>query len=220
MRRWNLSHCAISSSVTAALLAGCGVLRQAQDYTQPPIGAPATSAQASRVDRFAHHFPTTLSYQVLHRFGRHANPSHDHGGANPKSGLINVGGMLYGTTEAGGYEDNGVVYTISTTGAKKVLYRFLGGDSDGSDPIGDLINVNGTLYGTTAGGGRCGPGTVYSISTTGTEKVLHSFCGSEYGNNPTSGLINVNGTLYGTEGQDNSGDVYSISTSGAYKVLY
>src|SRR6202042_1810578 len=87
-------------------------------------------------------------------------------------------------------------------------------------PEGDLTNVNGTLYGTTAFGGTCTAGTVYSISTTGTEKVLHSFCGSSYGNNPTSGLINVNGTLYGTEGQDNSGDIYSISTSGKYKVLY
>ncbi|MGC1986425.1 MAG: choice-of-anchor tandem repeat GloVer-containing protein [Candidatus Cybelea sp.] len=187
---------------------------------QPAIGAPATSAKASRTDRVAYRFPTTSSYRVLHRFGRHANASHDRGGANPKSGLINVGGTLYGTTEAGGYEDNGVVYSISTTGVKKVLYRFLSGGSDGSDPIGDLINVNGTMYGTTSGGGSCGPGTVYSISATGTEKVLHSFCGSAYGNNPTSGLINVNGTLYGTEGQDNSGDVYSISTSGTYKVLY
>ena len=33
MRRWNLSQYAISSCVTAALLAGCG-------GSQPPIGAP------------------------------------------------------------------------------------------------------------------------------------------------------------------------------------
>lgn len=203
----------LSLGGAAALLAACG-------GSQPPIGAPATSAQASSRNRIARRFPTTSSYQVLHRFGRHADPSHDYGGANPKSGLINVGGTFYGTTEAGGHGDNGVVYTIGATGTKKTLYRFLGLNSDGSDPEGDLLNVNGTLYGTTGFGGSCLAGTVYSISTTGTEKVLHSFCGSSYGNNPTSGLINVNGTLYGTEGQDNGGDVYSISTAGAYKVLY
>lgn len=58
---------ALSISAAATLLAGCG-------GSQPPIGAPATSAQASRADRLTHYFPTTVSYQVLHRFGRHANP--------------------------------------------------------------------------------------------------------------------------------------------------
>ncbi|MFZ0033129.1 MAG: hypothetical protein WBP75_05710 [Candidatus Cybelea sp.] len=38
MRRWNLSYHAISSWVTAALLAGCGV-------AQSPIGAPGAMPQ-------------------------------------------------------------------------------------------------------------------------------------------------------------------------------
>jgi hypothetical protein len=38
VRRWNLSHYAMSSSVTAALLAGCG-------GSQPPIGAPRAMPQ-------------------------------------------------------------------------------------------------------------------------------------------------------------------------------
>ncbi len=213
MRRWNVSYYAISSCVAAALLASCGA-------SQAPIGAPATSAQASRAESVGHRFPTTLSYQVLHKFGPHPDALHDHRGANPRSSLIDVGGLLYGTAETGGYQNNGVVYSITTTGAKKVVYRFLGSPKGGNDPMGDLLNMNGTLYGTTAGGGTCYAGIVYSVSTTGTEKVLHSFCGSGYGNNPTSGLIDVNGTLYGTEGSDNRGDVYSISTSGGYKVLY
>ncbi len=161
-----------------------------------------------------------LLYQVLHTFGRHVNASHDHGGANPGAGLLDVDGTLYGTTETGGHGDNGVVYSISTTGAKKLLYRFRGRNSDdGSDPSGDLTDVNGTLYGTTENGGKCGMGTVYRLSTTGTEKVLHSFCGSEV--NPTGGVIDVNGTLYGsTTATTLGGSVYRISTSGVYKVLY
>jgi uncharacterized repeat protein (TIGR03803 family) len=78
---------------------------------------------------------------------------------------------LYGTTEAGGHKDNGVVYSISTTGAKKVLYRFRGyQNGGGSIPAGDLIDVNGTLYGTTYGGGfksgcrGSGCGTIFALT--------------------------------------------------------
>ena len=45
MRRWNLRHYAISSYVTAALLAGCG-------GSQPPIGASGVMPQ-KRVTAFA-----------------------------------------------------------------------------------------------------------------------------------------------------------------------
>jgi hypothetical protein len=44
-----------SICATAAILAGCSVLRQAQDYTQPPLGAPSvrlqTHAIGTRADR-------------------------------------------------------------------------------------------------------------------------------------------------------------------------
>ncbi|MFZ0030882.1 MAG: choice-of-anchor tandem repeat GloVer-containing protein [Candidatus Cybelea sp.] len=117
MRRWNLSRAALSSCVTAALLAGCAVLRQAQDDTQPPIAAPGSSGQMSRTDRIAHRPPTTSSFQVLHEFGSEVKikrPSHR--GANPVAGLLDVDGTLYGTTYHGGHGNNGVVYSISTLG--------------------------------------------------------------------------------------------------------
>jgi hypothetical protein len=59
--------------------------------------------------------------------------------------------------------------------------------SDGAHPQAALVNVNGMLYGaTTAGGfgkdcGYIGCETVYRISTTGSEKVLHSFNGGSQG---------------------------------------
>ncbi|MGB8909225.1 MAG: choice-of-anchor tandem repeat GloVer-containing protein [Candidatus Cybelea sp.] len=46
-------------------------------------------------------------------------------------------------------------------------------------------------------GGANGDGTVYSISTAGTERVLYNFAGNTDGANPLTGLINVKGTLYG-----------------------
>jgi uncharacterized repeat protein (TIGR03803 family) len=66
--------------------------------------------------------------------------------------LIDVNGTLYGTTWTGGYYGGGTVYSISTSGAEKVLYSFRGG-GDGASPESALIYVNGTLYGTTVNGG-------------------------------------------------------------------
>jgi uncharacterized repeat protein (TIGR03803 family) len=91
-----------------------------------------------------------------------------------------------------------------------------------------LINVNGTLYGVTSGGGSSSYGTVFSISTTGAHTVLYSFVGGGDGEYPSSGLINVKGMLYGTTsagggyecGGNGCGTVYSISTSGGESAIH
>ena len=51
---------------------------------------------------------------------------------------------------------------------------------DGAEPMAGLINVNGTLYGTTSRRGRQlrSSGTVFAITTSGKETVLHRFGGS------------------------------------------
>ena len=43
-----------------------------------------------------------------------------------------------------------------------------------------------------------GCGTVFSVTPSGQEKVLHAFAGASDGANPNAALIDVNGTLYGT----------------------
>lgn len=165
---------------------------------------------------------------VLHRFSGGAH------GYAPLTGLTDVQGVLYGTTAYGGSSNHGTVFRISTTGADfRTLYSFAGG-SDGALPEGDLIDLNGTLYGTTAegGGSGCasgnGCGTVFRINTTGTERVLHSFDGAS-GEYPDAGVIDVNGMLYGTTGGGDAagclgsgcGTVFRVNTSGArFKVLY
>ncbi|MGB6519276.1 MAG: choice-of-anchor tandem repeat GloVer-containing protein [Candidatus Cybelea sp.] len=153
---------------------------------------------------------TTGILNVLHQFTAGSD------GANPATGLVDVNGTLYGTTNEGGGSGCGgsgcgTVYSVRPGGAEKVLYRFSGG-SDGSDPDAALVEVGGVLYGTTANGGGSGCagsgcGTVYSISTTGAETVLHSFGGSPDGATPVAALINVRGVLYGTTfyGGDGSG---------------
>lgn len=112
----------------------------------------------------------------------------------------------------------------------QVLYRFRGG-SDGANPYSGLTDVNGTLFGTTRFGGRsrcssgesAGCGTVYKITTGGSEEVLYGFVGHSDGAYPEASLITVGSTLYGTtSGGDPAGlgTVYTVSTTGSEKVLY
>jgi uncharacterized repeat protein (TIGR03803 family) len=113
-----------------------------------------------------------------------------------------------------------------------VLYSFKGG-SDGEQPLGSLLDVNGTLYGTTWGGGHKGRtgrtlGTVFALTTSGAESVLHRFTGPRGGDgaNPRANLVDVNGTLYSTTSKGSTdlkdawGTVFAISLSGDENVLY
>ena len=164
---------------------------------------------------------------VLHSFGRnHQRQAGD--GAFPYAGLINVKGTLYGTTWEGGANGPGTVFTITTSGEEKVLYSFGRGSGDSEFPQAGLINVKGTLYGTTSeSDGQNESGTVFSITPSGKETLLHTFDGSSGdGFAPNAGLINVNGTLYGTTVEGGAyctlgcGTVFSITTSGKETVLY
>jgi len=169
---------------------------------------------------------------VLHNFGAGSD------GANPVAGLIDVGGTLYGTTSAGGsygcygsyYFNCGTVFSLTPSGSEQVLHDFSGYSNDGAHPDAGLIDVKGTLYGTTVVGGQgecyysgfaCG--TVFSITTTGTERVLHGFTGRPDGALPYTDLIDVKGTLYGTTesgGKHGYGTVFRIAAGGAEKVLH
>lgn len=143
--------------------------------------------------------------------------------------LIEVEGKLYGTTESGGTYGYGTVFRITLSGREKVLYSFGPSSSDGAFPEAGLIDLGGTLYGTTYNGGTHGDGTVFSVTLSGTEKVLHSFGGYFYGRDgalPTASLTKVKGMLYGTtvSGGANSanegGTVFSVTTTGVEKVLH
>jgi len=154
-------------------------------------------------------------------------------GAHPASGVQrDSSGNLYGTTVNGGSSactgGCGVVYTISSTGTESTLYSFLGG-TKGMFPYGGLTySVNGTLYGTTSvfgGSGFCdaGCGTVFSVTTTGTQKIIHDFSGTD-GQAPDAALLqDSKGNLYGTTfegGIYGFGAVFTVNSSGQQSVLY
>jgi uncharacterized repeat protein (TIGR03803 family) len=53
---------------------------------------------------------------------------------------------------------------MSRTGTdEKVLHSF-GHGSDGETPLAGLIDLKGTLYGTTSAGGKYGKGTVFALT--------------------------------------------------------
>lgn len=136
-------------------------------------------------------------------------------------------GTLYGTTYQGGTTDNtygyGTVYKVTTSGTEHVLHKFAGYPNDGQYPYSGLLALSGNLYGTTAGGGAYGSGTVFKISPSGTERVIYSFKGGSDGVGPRAAPIAVKGVLYGTTssgGQYNEGTVYKLTTAGKEQVLH
>jgi uncharacterized repeat protein (TIGR03803 family) len=156
------------------------------------------------------------SEMALHGFGRSGDGKYPYA-----SDLIEVDGTLYGTTKGGGTR-HGTVFAITPSGSETILHSFKG--ADGSAPYAGLVDVNGTLYGTTSGGGKHNLGTVFAITTSGKETVLHSFGAGSDGADPMGGLINVDGTLYGTtysqHVQNTCGTVFSITTSGKETILH
>lgn len=107
----------------------------------------------------------------------------------------------------------------------KIIYTFQGGD-DGAEPVGPLVNIGGVLYGATStGGAGCYPngcGTIFSLTTSGTETILHKFKSLSDGIYPY-GLVNAEnqggiiGVLYVPNG--NTSSLFSITTKGKFTLL-
>jgi uncharacterized repeat protein (TIGR03803 family) len=198
-----------SIPVSLLILAACGGGQQALRLT--PTGAPSTLSRASGTE------------SVVHSFGASGD------GSVPSASLLDVNGTLYGTTTAGGSGEGslcgpggcGTVFRVTTKGEENVVYSF--SDANGVGPTASLIDVKGTLYGTTLYGGAGYAGTVFSLTPSGKESVLHSFGGRGDGASPYANLIEYKGKLYGTTsegGAHNDGTVFSITPSGQEEVLY
>jgi uncharacterized repeat protein (TIGR03803 family) len=160
-------------------------------------------------------------------------------GAMPRSQLIlGSDGSFYGTTSQGGAYNAGAVIKVTAAGVESVLYSFSGGGLDGDSldgayPEAGLIEGSpGVFYGTSYGGGAYELGTVFEVTSSGVETVLHSFSG-KYGiagiydgAEPQSTLIRGSGSdgnFYGTTiqgGPSQSGTVFTITAAGAETVLY
>ena len=142
-------------------------------------------------------------------------------GELPYAGLVQGrDGNFYGTTYAGGTNNaGGTIFKITPSGKLTALYSFCsevvnGNCTDGSSPDAGLVqDTNGNLYGTTQGGGANSYGTVFTITTSGKLKTLHSFDSTD-GAIPDAGLVqDINGYLYGTTtegGANGEGSVFKL----------
>jgi uncharacterized repeat protein (TIGR03803 family) len=105
------------------------------------------------------------------------------GGGDPSEGVtLGADGSLYGTTSIGGTlkkdffaTPQGVVYKLNAMGVFSVVHSF-DDPSNGTVPSSRVIVASdGSLFGTTASGGRFGLGVIYKIAPDGAYSVLHNF---------------------------------------------
>lgn len=164
---------------------------------------------------------TLWKYAVLYRF-KNVDET-------PTAGLaIGSDGSLYGTSAGNGSDSGGAVFRLSPPApgklrwTKRVLYKFPATDpTAGVSPLGPLtIGPDGSLYGTTFGGGDHLAGTVFKVSQVGGTwglQYLHIFSGgfgAPDGKSPTGRLVfGPDGALYGTTqegGSANGGTVFRV----------
>jgi uncharacterized repeat protein (TIGR03803 family) len=152
-------------------------------------------------------------------------------GQHPEAGLLlAANGDFCGTTSAGGANNGGTVFQITTSGMLTTLYSFCAqtGCTDGKLSSAVLIQAaNGDYYGTTASGGANGGGTVFQITTGGALTTVYSFCsqsGCADGASPEAALIQANdGNFYGTTtagGANGGGTIFEITASGTLTTLH
>lgn len=149
---------------------------------------------------------------ILHSFDENGTD-----GIQPAAGLVITGGNLYGTTSGGGAYGWGTVFKVTSSRTETVLHSFNQNGSDGVYPYASLVMDNkGNLYGTTLDGGSYGWGTVFELTPSGTETILHSFENSASdGFAPNAGVaLDEDGNLYGATqigGAYSKGTVYKIT---------
>jgi uncharacterized repeat protein (TIGR03803 family) len=169
------------------------------------------------------------TFSVIHAFTGGSD------GAHPYAGVTIRGGDLYGTTNNGGFSEQGTVYQAKRLpGDNRSLVQWsivplsllpISGDTPWSRV---LFGPDGRLYGTTLSGGGAGDGNVYSLTPPLSicktafcpwqETELHDFSGTD-GSQPAYGDLtwdqqgNIYGTTY-TGGQEDRGTVFEMMPSG------
>jgi uncharacterized repeat protein (TIGR03803 family) len=169
-------------------------------------------------------------FSVLYSFGQGSGATN---GSSPRTSLVLSGNKLYGVAPYGGTsegdppEGGGTIFGVNTDGAGITILNDFAGinpgtgkNSGGVTPDSILFLSGNLLYGTTVMGGTNGYGTLFAVSTGGTNfATLHNFTSSE---NRAIILSTLSGnTLYGTTENPPFGSVIAINTDGSnFRTLY
>ena len=169
------------------------------------------------------------TFNVVYNFG--VNP--DGSAPVPQGALLQDAlGNLYGELSAGGANDLGANFAVSSNGATfGLLYNFGTASTDGSGPVAGLrnvlfdANVTGFDYGVTESGGADSVGTVFVQNAAGPFATVYAFKGGTDGANPAGRLLpGLDGNYYGTTisggGVEEAGTIFRISPSGHYTLLH
>ncbi|MFH1665219.1 MAG: choice-of-anchor tandem repeat GloVer-containing protein [Candidatus Omnitrophota bacterium] len=156
------------------------------------------------------------NFSLVHTFAGGVN------GCIPKGSLILDSGKFYGTTQYGGTSNMGTLFSVGIDGNDFNILHNFGWTAGGRLPSTTLIvdPVTQILYGMAGRGGSSNLGTIFSISTDGSNfTVLHDFAGgNDDGQSPNKYLILDSGKLYGMTsagGDSNLGTVFSMGMDGS-----
>lgn len=158
------------------------------------------------------HGSTGWKETIIHIFGANGD------GAHPVADLTYVAadGKVYGTTTLGGLYGKGIAFYVdTTTDMYHVFYNF-GRSGSGQQSFGGLYpGASGSFFGTTAYGGSHGAGTLFTLTTAGSESIIYSFLTvAGEGDQPNGNLYRSPGFIYGTTeggGAHSHGTVYYYS---------
>lgn len=150
-------------------------------------------------------------------------------GAGPQAPLLlstnvttNFVTFFYGATAGGGENDlelggDGALFGLTAWGAYTNVVSFSFGMTNGSSPLGGLIEgSDGNFYGTTFSGGAGNSGVIFSFNPSNSApiKLLSSFTGGN-GANPNGGVVQAgDGNFYGTTvagGKGKKGTLFQLS---------
>jgi uncharacterized repeat protein (TIGR03803 family) len=147
-------------------------------------------------------------FSPLHEFTGGSDGSTPFGGV-----VIGPNGALYGTTQRGGQDGDGIVFSLAPPPTlcrsilclwnETILHTFTG-VPDGINPWTEnlVFDPAGNIYGTTGNGGTYDSGTAFELTPSGggyTETILHSFGSGTDGAYPLGGVVlDAAGNVYGT----------------------
>jgi len=141
-------------------------------------------------------------------------------------------GNFYGTTQGGGTDGDGTLFTLTPAGGVSVLFNFTGGSDGYTVDAPPVVGLDGNLYGTSRRGGNfvaCGGtgcGVVYKMTPSGTLIWSYEF-DITHGLYPYAPLLQgTDGNFYGTTQEGGtgaglgSGTVFKITPAGVLTVLH
>ena len=161
----------------------------------------------------------------LHTFSSPSDISTNTDGANPAAGLTLSGDTLFGVASHGGFYGNGTVFKMKTDGSGfSNIYNFepytfdpsIGTSTNavGAVPNATLVISGDHLYGSTAIAGAAGGGTVFSVTTNGTDPAAVYSLGTD-GYSSDGPALTLNGNmLIGTRTTGsvyNEGELFALS---------